>query len=357
MLELNQLFRAWLLVFGLMLLGSGGCRRLPENPLPQTALARIETPQVETIVSPQWVKSALEFQSSGGNAFRPAGYRNNRLVILEASWAKPESAKEYQAGHLPTSIHFNTDLIENGYPRWLLRPVNELHQVIGEFGITPETTVVVYGKQTIAAARIWWALMYAGVSDVRFLDGGFEAWTAAGFPAETVARTPQPVSFSAPAREEFLATTDYVRARLNDQSVFLADARSREEFAGKISGYEYIDFKGRIPGSANIGDADDSTLLYKNANGTLKSLAEVRAIWEQAGLRNDEREVIFYCGSGWRSSLMFMYAWAMGVKKIRNYSDGWAGWSTRYVQDEKAKGATPGWRQERTDNPIAPTGK
>ena len=356
MLEPNQLLRALSLAFGLMLFCSAGCRRLPENQLPQTALARIETSPAETIVSPQWVKAALDFHSGNGSP-RPTGYRNDRLVILETSWAEPAAAKDYLAGHIPSAIHFNTDLVENGYPRWLLRPINELHQVIGEFGITPETTVVVYSKQTIAAARIWWVLMYAGVSDVRFLDGGFEAWTAAGFPSETNVRTPQAVKFSATVREELLATTDYVRARLNESRVFLADARSPEEFAGKVSGYEYIDFKGRIPGSVNIGNADDSTLLYKQANGRLKSFAEVRAIWEQAGwkqagAKDDEREVIVYCGSGWRSSLVFLYAWTMGFKKIRNYSDGWAGWSTNYIQDEKAKGGTPGWRQERTKNPI-----
>ncbi|MEK7833892.1 MAG: rhodanese-like domain-containing protein, partial [Acidobacteriota bacterium] len=215
--------------------------------MPQTALARIETPRAETIVSPDWVKAMLDFQTSGGKTARPTNYRNNNFVIVEASWAKPEAAKDYLAGHIPSAIHLNTDDVENGYPRWLLRPVNELHHVIGRLGITPETTVVVYSKQSIAAARIWWVLLYAGVSDVRFLDGGFEAWTAAGFAGETAVRTPQAVEFSARVREEFLAKTDYVRAHLGDAGVQLADARSRAEFAGEVSGYDYMDFKGRIP--------------------------------------------------------------------------------------------------------------
>ncbi len=330
-----------------------GCRHSRENQLPQTALARlVETlPRSETIVSPQWVKALLDFQASRGKTARPAHYFNNRVVILEASWAKPEKAKDYLAGHIPSAIHLNTDNVENGYPRWLLRPVNELHEVIGRLGITPETTVVVYSKQTIAAARIWWVLMYAGVSDVRFLNGGVEAWTAAGFPAETAIGTPQPVTFSAKVREDFLATTDYVCAHLGKNNVQLADVRSREEFVGQISGYDYINFKGRLPGSINIGNADDSARLYQNPDGTLRNFDEIQTMWNQAGVEKNG-EVIFYCGSGWRSSLAFLYAWAMGFKHIRNYSDGWAGWSTNYIADDNAKDGTPGWRQERSINPI-----
>ncbi|MFN0109894.1 MAG: sulfurtransferase [Blastocatellia bacterium] len=349
---LRTLLRQWLILtlIGLQA-GFSGCQRTQENPLPQPALKRVETvPRAATIVSPQWVKSVLDFQSSGNTA-RPTNYFNNRAVIVEASWAKPEAAKDYLAGHIPSAIHLNTDDVENGYPRWLLRPVNELHQVVGRLGITPETTVIVYSKQTIAAARIWWTLMYAGVSDVRVLNGGVEDWKAAGFPTETTIRTPQPVSFSAPVREELLATTDYVRTHLNDK-IQLADVRSREEFIGQISGYDYVNFKGRIPGAINLGNADDSARLYQNADGTLRNSSEIQRMWAQAGIEKNDREVIFYCGSGWRSSLAFLHAWTMELEHIRNYSDGWAGWSTNYIQDGNVKAGTPGWRQERSTNPI-----
>ncbi|MDB4730036.1 rhodanese-like domain-containing protein [bacterium] len=103
--------------------------------------------------------------------------------MLEASWAKTEEAKDYLRGHIPGAIHCNTDVFEISYPMWRLRDLPELHQAIGRFGITPETTVV-YGKKLIAAARVWWILKYAGVADVRLLDGGVDAWEAAGYPVE-----------------------------------------------------------------------------------------------------------------------------------------------------------------------------
>lgn len=338
---------------GMLIFSVSGFQRSQENQLLQRSLARVETVLRDVpIVSPQWVKALLDFQLSDGKMARPANYHNNQFVILETSWAKPEAAKDYLAGHIPSARHFNTDDIENGYPRWLLRPLNELHQVIGRHGITPDTTVVVYSNQIIAAARIWWVLSYAGVKDVRLLDGGLAAWKAAGYATETTINQAQPVKFSAQPRTEWMATTEYVRQQFRSRQTLLADARSQSEFLGERSGYEYMDFKGRIPNSISIGDADDAARLYVNTDGTLRDANAIQAMWKAAGLVNDGREVIFYCGSGWRSSLTFLYARILGFDRIRNYSDGWAGWSTEYTPDQRAKGGTPGWRQRRTQNPI-----
>jgi len=335
------------------------CRQTRSAPPPDFP-AR-EAPNYEALVSVTWVKSLLDFHQSNFRTPRPATYRNDRFVILEASWAKTEGAKDYRQGHIPGAVHFNTDDLENGYPQWRLRPVEELQQVIGQHGVTPQTTVVVYGKQLIAAARVWWALKYAGVADARLLDGGFEAWDVVGYPRETTINSPQPVSFAAPVCSNLLATTDYVRAQLgkpDGQRAWLADARSEREFAGSKSGYDYVDFKGRIPSAIQVGDADDDAYLYKKRDGALRSPDEIREMWRRHGIlstkagRLFDREVIFYCGSGWRSSLAFFYAWLLGYQNIRNYSDGWCGWSTDYLLDAQARGSTPGWRQRRTGNPI-----
>ena len=111
-----------------------------------------------------------------------------RVMVVEASWAKPEEAKDYLAGHIPGAVHANTDQFENGYPRWHLLAPKELQAAIGRLGIAPGARVVVYGRKPVVAARVWWILHYAGVADVRFLNGGYEAWTGAGYPGETAAQ-------------------------------------------------------------------------------------------------------------------------------------------------------------------------
>lgn len=282
-------------------------------------------PQCEMVVKPRWVRALSDFHRPGSTAPRPPTYQQRRFVILETSWATMENAKEYLAGHIPGAIHLDTDEIENGYPCWRLRSVAELQRVIGAHGIDPRTTVIVYSHQLIAAARVWWVLRYAGVADVRLLNGGLAAWTAAGYTTETRASTPRPAKFMARPRVETLAVTAQVRAR--DDRAILADTRSREEFAGEIAGYDYVHFKGRIPGALHIGNADDSSCLYSNTDGTLRDPTAVQAMWRQSGLEMSGREIIFYCGNGWRSSLAYLHAWLLGHARIRNYSDGWIGWS------------------------------
>lgn len=282
---------------------------------------------------------------------------NGRVVVIEVSWAKLEDAQEYLAGHIPGAVHLNTDDIESGYPEWRLRPLPELQGVIGDCGITATTTVVVYGSQVIAAARAWWALLFAGVSDVRLLDGGADAWRRAGFALETAIPRNAPVLFQAAPRNEVLATTAWVQAHLDSPTAALCDARSDEEFAGRESGYSYLEARGRIPGAIHIGNADDSANIYSNPDGTLADSATVLGLWRESGLigaedRDFDREVVFYCGSGWRSSLAFFHAWRIGFNKFRNYSDGWSGWSTTYAQDTTVTTTTAGWRQEPTGNPI-----
>lgn len=272
----------------------------------------------------------------------PAWLKARRgAIVAEASWS---STKAYDAGHIPGAIHIDTDLFENGSPRWHLRPIAELHAAIGQLGIKPDSTVVVYSAKTIAAARVWWVLSYAGVRDVRYLDGGLAAWQRAGYAVSTTRSTRPPVNFAARTRDEMLATTETVKAA---NRAVLADVRGAPEYRGEVSGYSYLEAKGRIPNAVAIGDADDAARLYQNADGTLRDIESIRAKWKLDGIL-DGREIIFYCGGGWRSSLAFLYARAMGLSNIRNYSDGWSAWSTHYDQPD---GKT--WRQRPSGNPVA----
>jgi thiosulfate/3-mercaptopyruvate sulfurtransferase len=139
----------------------------------------------------------------------------------------------------------------------------------------------------------------------------------------------------------------------------LWDVRSWSEYTGARSGYSYLDARGRIPTAQWLGDADDSSGLYKRGDGRLQPPTEVLAAWQtQAGwspmmLDDPATPVVFYCGGGWRSSVTFFYAWLAGRPNLRNYSDGWAGWSTDYQPDSQAYGSTPGYRQVPTGNPVA----
>ena len=214
-------------------------------------------------VTPSRVKSVQKFQSSSDESVR--------LVLLETGSVTLEQAKDYLCGHVPKAVYVNTDEFENGYPRWHLKPLAELQQVIGKLGINCDTTVVVYSRQTIAAARVWWILNYAGVSDVRILDGGYPAWLEAGYDGERTINEPYAVPFTATPREHWLATTEYVRERFDAGSVWLADTRSVAEYHGDTRGYDYLQQRGRIPSALHIQDANDEAHIYEHTNGRFRS--------------------------------------------------------------------------------------
>jgi thiosulfate/3-mercaptopyruvate sulfurtransferase len=129
------------------------------------------------------------------------------------------------------------------------------------------------------------------------------------------------------------------------------DVRSTAEYRGEVSGYGYLQRAGRIPGAVHAGIGPLTALLGRG------DVAGIGDYWRECGVDFRRREgVIFYCGSGWRSSVACLAAARLGVQ-ARNYSNGWCGWSTHYVRDASAKhavsGATPGWRQDDTGRPVA----
>lgn len=340
-----------------------------------TTLPMEKAPNYATAVYPAWVKKLIDYHQPGSTTPAPPEYpydRNHKYLIFETQWGSFEDMQNgwadnsYLQGHIPGAIHSNSDIYENGFPRWFLLPDAELQAAVGSMGITPDTTVVVYSNSTIFAARLWWILKYAGVTDVRFLNGGSQQWAAGGYPVETTINNPVPTTFTAPVHAPSLATTAYVAANYaNTAATQLVDVRSGSEHVGMISGYGYLVNKGRIPGAVWANDADDASLLYRDGDGTLRSYSEIRELWSSLGIRSTvsptllDKEAIFYCGGGYRSSLTYLYAYLMGYTNIRNYSDGWAGWSTTYtedpayVKDPANPGSTDGWRQDPSGRPVA----
>ncbi len=299
----------------------------------------------DTLVSPAWVHKLIKYHEAGSTSEAPLGYghdRTHKYLIFETSWGPLKDAAQYHAGHVPGAIHSNSDIYENGDPRWFLQPAPEIFAAMKGMGITADTTVVVYSADPIFAARLWWILKYAGLEDVRYLDGGYEKWVADGFAGETRVNHPTAASvdYTGPLKPGFIASVDYVAAHHTDtESYVLADVRDEKEYEGEASGYEYLLAKGRIPNAIwakPVGGDEDH---YFDAHNTLKPLDEIAAMWKEIGVTDGSpphafnKEIIFYCGGGYRSAAAFLYAHLMGYENIRNLSDGWAGWSTTYTHD------------------------
>jgi 3-mercaptopyruvate sulfurtransferase SseA len=291
--------------------------RLPNQlPVSSRGLARWQQ-----LVTPQWL-AALQ----AGKAVMAAPLTGWRL--FEVGWDASES---FFSSHIPGAGYIDTNLLEQG-PLWNKVPDPMLLRLLLDNGIRHDTTVVLYARNTLAAARAAHLMLYGGVNDVRILDGGFAAWTDAGFPAATGLPHQYPgvadfgVDF--PNHPEYLIDTRQAKSLLQQADGVLVSIRSWDEFIGNTSGYSYIKPRGDIC-SAHWGRAGgdvNSMHDYHHPDGTMRAADEICAFWNEAGISADQ-QAAFYCGTGWRASLAFFYAWLMGWERISVYDGGWYEWS------------------------------
>lgn len=252
----------------------------------------------------------------------------SKPLVFEVAWGPP---KDYLQAHIPGAGYIDTDLLEEG-PVWNKLDDTRLKKNILALGLTQSTPVILYARNTMSAARVAWVLMYAGLRDVRLLDGGWQAWEIAGLPRE---KGPPPKASSASEfggvfaeRANFSLSLDQAQQLLKKRDGVLVSVRSWPEFIGERSGYEDISAKGDIPGAVWGRAGSDANHLedYRNPDNTMRSANEIQAFWRASGVV-PEKQVAFYCGTGWRASEAFFYAFVMGWRRISVYDGGWKEWS------------------------------
>lgn len=296
-----------------------------------------------TVVDVTWVHTLINYNKMHGTT-RPENYpyeANHPVQIFETNFG-PMSKSSYLNGHIPGAIYSDSDIYENGYPRWHLLPKTELQQVAEQMGVTLDSTVVIYSSYIIHAARLWFILKYLGVADVRFVNGSYSSWIHAGYEGETKINYPSTSGIPlATITTDTMITTNTQEIKsllLNDPLIQLVDVRSIQEFRGWTSGYYYLVAKGRLPTATWGGNADCSIVQAKlqcdyeiSGTGFIRPVEDIIQLWTAAGI-NFSKNVIFYCGGGYRSSLAVMYAYLLGLP-CRNFLGGWSEWSTDFDRD------------------------
>ncbi len=252
----------------------------------------------------------------------------------------------YGVGHIPGARYLDTRQFER-LPFWNVLPLAELLPLLRQAGIGPDSSVILYARNMLAAARVAHILLTVGVQDVRLLDGGLAAWCDAGHAlcrasepdrvapvdatthVEMLAPAQPPARFA--ARPDYLIGTAQARALLQGPAAALVSIRSRAEFMGETSGYRYIAARGEIAGAlwGHAGaDGDVNSMCnFQEDDGRMKPAAEIASLWAGAGIQ-PQMQIAFYCGTGWRASLAFFYAWLMGWPRISVYDGGWFEWSS-----------------------------
>ncbi len=276
--------------------------------VPFTTVAR----DIKPVVSTDWLAKNMD---------------NPKLVILDI-----RKVEDYKAGHIPKAVNIfvNSLAVMKGGLRNEIPPLDDLADIIGSAGISPDSLVVVVGDADIlpnrsGITRVAWTLRYAGIANVAVLNGGYEKWKADKKSISTDVVKPKPVKFQVKANEAMVAKKDYVIGAIGKTTI--VDARDAEFYEGKKK-LDFVAKTGRIKGAVNL-----PAMAAYNKDGTFKSKKELADLAAKAVGTDTAKEIIVYCDTG-----RFATVWAyilgdlLGYKNVKSYD----GSSEEWMKDPKA---------------------
>lgn len=194
-------------------------------------------------------------------------------------------------------------------------------QWIASQGVDNTTQVVVYDRQGVNyCGRLWWMLQWLGHSAVAVLDGGLQAWVAAGGAVESGATAQAtPAAFQLDTPRVTLLDVDTVHANLGKPTQHIVDARGAPRYRGEV---EPLDPKaGHIPGALNRPFTSNFT-----ADGRFKPADVLRAEFDALlGTRTAE-QVVHHCGSGVSAVPNVLAMVIAGYAPTALFAGSWSEW-------------------------------
>jgi thiosulfate/3-mercaptopyruvate sulfurtransferase len=265
----------------------------------------------ELLVDTQWVVDHLNDSS---------------IRIIEAD----EDVLLYEIGHIPGSVKLDWHVdVQDPLERDFVDQ-RGFEQLMSRWGITNDTTIVLYGdKNNWYACYSFWLFTMYGHKKLRIMNGGRTKWEEEKRPlTREIPRYETTTYHAQPADETIRAFRDEVAAGLRNPDRRLIDVRSPQEYTGEL--IHMINYPqegaqrgGHIPGAKSIPWA-----MAANADGTFKSAEELRQIYGNKDITPD-KEVIAYCRIGERSAhTWFVLTELLGFPRVRNYDGSWTEWGS-----------------------------
>ena len=266
----------------------------------------------KTLVSTEWLAAHL---------------KDPDLRVLDGSWYLPQQGRdakaEYETAHVPGARFFDIDEISDhrsDLPH-MAPPVEKFMSRLRAMGVGDGHQVVVYdGAGLMSAARVWWLFRLMGQENIAVLDGGFPKWQAEGREIEDLPPVIRDRHMTVRVQNHLVRDVTQVSAAAKLADHEIIDARSADRFAGTGAEPREGLRSGHIPGSRNVPFGN---LL--NANGTMKSPEDCRAIFEAAGV-DLSKPAITSCGSGVTAAILSLALERLGKKDHSLYDGSWAEW-------------------------------
>ncbi len=272
-------------------------------------------------VTPYWVHSVLS-----GNQDESFDF-----AIFECSQDELEKADSYLDNHIEGAYHLDLNLLEDS-ETGLVRSPEEIAEVFASYGITKYTTIIFYSslKDELYDDRAATIALWAGVTNVKCLDGGIDSYITAGFPVETFINIPEPTEtyfgLEIPGRPDVFSSQELVLSRLENDYYKIVSVRSYEEFNGSISGNKKIKTKGEIDGA--VWGREVCSEYYQNLDDTTIELTELNRMLIPYDVSTDDNHLTFYCIDGYKASVPYLIAYQAGATDISIYDGGWKEWTS-----------------------------
>jgi thiosulfate/3-mercaptopyruvate sulfurtransferase len=265
-----------------------------------------------TLVSTDWLAAHL---------------KDPDLRILDASWFLPDAGRdahaEYDAGHIPGARFFDIDEITDSRSTLphMAPPPEKFISRMRAMGVGDGHQVVIYdGSGLFSAARVWWTFRLMGKTEVAVLDGGLPKWRAEGREIEDMPPIVRDRHMTTSRQNQLVKDVTQVAhaAKLGEAEII--DARAAARFRGEAPEPRPGLRSGHIPGAKNV---PFGSLL--NADATMKSPAELRVVFEDAGV-DLAKPAITSCGSGVTAAVLSLALERIGHRNHALYDGSWAEW-------------------------------
>jgi thiosulfate/3-mercaptopyruvate sulfurtransferase len=259
------------------------------------------------LAQPDWVvvdcRFSLTDEAGGHNAYLQAHIPQAVYAQLKRDLAGPPVAGHTSRHPLPSPKAFA--------------------QTLSRWGIDAQTQVVAYDDNggALAAARLWWMLRWVGHTAVAVLDGGWQAWMAAGYPVARGEETRPPRRFTPHLHPELLVDTAAVEVLRTDPRFRVVDSRGADRYRGENETLDPI--AGHIPGAISGPYAANL-----DATGHFLSPEALRARFQALLGAVPSDHSVFYCGSGVTAAHNLLAEAYAGLDPGRLYAGSWSEWIT-----------------------------
>ena len=288
---------------------------------------------IEPIVSTEWLAAHLS---------------DSNLIVLDV-----RSAESYGEGHIPGALN---EPFEVPFSAWItmrddllleVPDTEDLFASLGALGITAQSQVIVlsdpnpdeppfYGLS--AATRVADTLIYAGVSNVAVLSGGYTLWVAESRPVETAAAAPVPAVFDGRVRQDIFVSSEYTEAHLHRARIL--DARDADVYFG-MTVEVYAAKAGHIPTASSFPapwiweTSDDTVYTVKDVEQLAQAARGILGTPREGGMhRHFYRDIIVYCGvGGYASALWFVLSEVLKYPMVRFFD----GSAQEWVRDREMR--------------------